>query len=114
MSDVPDTEVSEPFIQGMRDRMAVSFYKYGPVAAAYPSHANAIKSLQERLKKYAKDGNTEWLMDVANFAMIEFMRPAHPKAHYAPTDSHASPGRVNRWTGKATAVRNEDLHKEKP
>jgi hypothetical protein len=91
---LPNTEVSEPFLQGMADRMAVSYCKYGAVAEAYPSRVDAIASLKKRLDRYTETGNTEWLMDVANFAMIEFMHPRHPDAHFAATDSHASPGRV--------------------
>lgn len=78
----------------MVDRMSVSFHKYGPVAEAYPGKVNAVDSLVKRLDRYRETGNTEWLMDVANFAMIEFMHPAHPKAHYRATDSRESPGRV--------------------
>ena len=33
-------------------------------------------------------------MDVANFAMIEFMHPKHSKAFFKATDSDGSPGRV--------------------
>jgi hypothetical protein len=90
----PDSEVSMQFLQGMADRMGVSFHKYGKVADAYPIHVDAIDSLMQRLRKYRETGNTEWLMDVANFAMIEFMCPAHDNAHYAPTDSDQSPGRA--------------------
>lgn len=95
---VPDSEFSEAFAQGMADRMAVSFAKYGAVKDAYPHRVDAIASLKARLERYERDGNTEWLMDVANFAMIEFLHPKHPEAHYLPTDSKASPGRV--WTGE--------------
>ena len=96
MSDVKkilDTEFSEPFVSGMRDRMVVSFYKYGPVAEGYPHRVNAITSLTDRLRKYAETGNTEFLIDAANFAMIEFMHPAHPNAFFEGTDSDQSPGR---------------------
>lgn len=88
----PESEFSKPFVQGMADRMAVSYFKYGPLAKNYPFPGNAIESLKNRLSKYAADGNTEWLMDAANFAMIEFMRPAHSKAHFRPTGSDESPG----------------------
>ena len=98
LPNVPDTEFSEPFVQGMADRMAVSFCKYGKVADAYPHRVDAIASLQKRLEKYERDGNTEWLIDVANFAMIEFMHPRHPEAHFKATDSQASPGR--KWVGE--------------
>src|SRR4051812_29600342 len=78
-------EVSEFFLDGMRNRMAVSFYKYGPVADAYPEKVNALDSLQLRLKKYQETGNAEFLMDAANFAMIEFMHPSHPEAFFQGT-----------------------------
>ena len=95
------SEVDAQFIQGMADRMAVSYHKYGPVKESTSDH---VASLQKRLDKYAEDGNTEWLMDVANFAMIEFMNPRHPLAHYRPTDSSESPGRVTT-SGKVTQER---------
>lgn len=91
---VPASEFSEPFVKGMKDRMAVSYFKYGKVADAYPHKVNAIESLHKRLDRYLETGNTEWLMDVANFAMIEFMHPAHPEAHFRATDSNESPGRA--------------------
>lgn len=88
--------------------MGVSFHKYGEVADAYPDRVSAIESLKVRLDKYLSDGNTEWLMDVANFAMIEFMHPAHPRAHYDPQDSDTSPGRV-RHNGEQTTHRNKSI-----
>ena len=90
----PKDEYDRVFLQGMIDRMAVSFHKYGAVADGYPERVDAIKSLEKRLESYAETGNTEFLMDVANFAMIEFMHPRHPRAHFRATDSDESPGRV--------------------
>lgn len=96
IEDVLRTEFSEQFVSGMKDRMVVSFYKYGPIAAGFPDKVNAITSLTDRLRKYAETGNTEFLMDAANFAMIEFMHPAHPNAFFEGTDSDQSPGRRSR------------------
>ncbi len=90
-----ETEVSIRFLQGMADRMAVSYAKYGPVAAAYPEKVDALESLFARFHKYKDTGNTEWLIDVSNFAMIEFMHPRHPLAHFRATDSNESIGRTN-------------------
>src|SRR5262245_2486393 len=90
---VPASEFSDTFVQGMYDRMAVSYFKYGPVAKGYPEKVDAIASLKIRLERYAETGNTEWLMDVANFAMIEFMRPRHPDAHFDAKDGDTT-GRV--------------------
>lgn len=99
IDEVLTTEFSEAFVQGMRDRMVVSFYKYGPVAEGYPHKVDAVGSLTERLRKYAETGNTEFLIDAANFAMIEFMLPRHPNAFFAGTDDDASPGRRALKTG---------------
>lgn len=104
---VPDSEFSIKFVQGMYDRMGVSFYKYGLVAKAYPKRVDAIESLIKRLDKYEETGNTEFLMDAANFAMIEFMHPSHPNAHYRPTDSTESPGRARALDGKLVQDSNE-------
>ena len=90
---VPTSEFSNTFVQGMYDRMAMSYFKYGKVADAYPKVIDAIASLKKRLENYETDGNTEWLMDVANFAMIESMRPKHSKAHFKGTDGDTT-GRV--------------------
>lgn len=96
MAELPTTEVSEEFIQGMRNRMLMSFYKYGPVKGGYPHRVKAIDSLYARLDKYKETGNTEWLIDASNFAMIEFMCPSHSEAHFKATGSEESPGRVTK------------------
>ncbi len=83
----------------MRNRMAVSFHKYGPVKAVFPHKVSALNSLQTRLREYERTGNTEFLIDAANFAMIEFMHPSHKEAHFKGTDSNESPGRV--WHGSS-------------
>ena len=96
--NIPTSEVSQTFLQGMADRMSASYCKYGLVAEAYPSKVDALKSLQLRLDRYAATGNADFLMDAANFAMIEVMCPRHPDAHFRPTDASGSPGRV--WHGE--------------
>lgn len=108
MVPVPASEFSDRFVEYMRNRMLVSFHKYGPVADAYPHKVDAIASLKKRLDKYAETGNTEWLVDAANFAMIEFMHPRHQDAHFQGTDSGASPGRV-KLDGVATKRANDEL-----
>lgn len=92
--DILNRDFSEDFVQKMRNRVAVSHYKYGWVNDTYPHLADAIASLEQRLALFKETGNTEYLVDVANFAMIEFMHPRHPKAHFKSTDSDRSPGLI--------------------
>lgn len=106
--NTPSSEFSQKFLDGMVERMGVSFYKYGKVADAYPSKVDALESLQMRIEKYVETGNTEFLMDVANFAMIEFMHPKHPQAFYKATDSDESPGRATN-SGQVTSKGNNEV-----
>ena len=69
--------------------------KYGWTSKTYPELAKAIDSAEERLRLYRETGNTEWLVDLANFAMIEYMHPSHPQAHFRATGSDESPGLKN-------------------
>ena len=105
---VPQSEFSDQFVQGMYDRMAVSYFKYGKVSDGYPKPLSALASLGQRLVKYQETGNTEYLIDAANFAMIEFMRPSVVGAHFTPTDAHGSPGRTKQ-SGTITTKHNLDL-----
>ena len=93
------TEFDEDFVQGMRDRMVVSFYKYGPLVSAFPDKVSALASLQDRLRLYSQTKNKEYLIDAANFCMIEFMAPSVEGAFFAGTDDDGSPGRRSSRTG---------------
>lgn len=90
------TEYSEDFDKKRKNSMVMSYYKYGPMGANYSGgqpNVDAIKSLEMRLEKYKETGNTDFLVDIANFAMIEFMYPQHKSAHYkAGADEKDSPG----------------------
>ena len=85
-------DFSEEFIQGMKNRIVVSHHKYGWASDSYPEILQAYKSIETRLNMYLETGNIEWLMDVANFAMLEYEYPSHPNAHFVATSSAESPG----------------------
>jgi len=89
----PRDHVSEQFIQGMLNRMGVGFHKYGHSRKC--DKLNLIKTIELRLQTYRDTGNTEYLMDAANFCMIEFMYPQIPGAKFTATDSTGSPGLVD-------------------
>lgn len=106
----PFSEYSKDFLEGMLSRMAVSFHKYGKIVDAYPHKVNAIESAKVRLDKYLETGNTEYLIDAANFFMIEFMHPSHPEAFFKAEDSNKSPGRAAYDTNfEPTDKSNEEL-----
>lgn len=110
---VPDTEFSMKFVRGMADRMIISNAKYGDVTDEAVKKLDPLKNLEVRLAKYRETGNTEWLMDVGNCAMIEFMFPQHPDAHFRSTDSSESPGRSKRETGELTQEANTHVEEQR-
>lgn len=85
------TEYSEKFDDIRKKMMIMSYYKYGPLKDNYDKFKcmDAIGNMKKRIEKYIETGNTEFLADVANFAMIEFMHPSIEGAKYTPTDSGA-------------------------
>lgn len=82
------TQYSEKFDEIRKKMMVTSYYKFGDVRQNYKVVAGlqSIPSLKAKLKEYEETGNTEFLADVANFAMIEFMYPQKEGARYQPTD----------------------------
>ena len=86
--DLLKTQYSEKFDEIRKKMMVTSYYKFGDVRQNYKIVAGlrAIPSLKAKLKEYEETGNTEFLADVANFAMIEFMFPQKEGAYYKPTD----------------------------
>lgn len=106
----PSSEISLDFLQGMVDRMSVSYYKYGAIADAYPRKVNAIESMHQRLDMYFKTKNTEYLIDAANFLMIEFLKPSIDDAYFRSTDADGSCGRASYDTGfEPTHKSNKEL-----
>lgn len=90
-SEILSTEYSERFDNIHKDMMIMSYYKYGSLKENYQKFKcmDAVGNIKKRLEKYMETGNTEFLADVANFAMIEFMYPSVEGAKYTPTDSGA-------------------------
>ena len=74
------------FVLKMQHSIENSHYKYGEARKGYPMLAKAIDCVEERLEyylhgKYSKNiapHNKDYLIDVANFAMIESMFPCYP------------------------------------
>ena len=83
---------SEAFVSKMRNAIEMSHYKYGWASKTYPELAQAYKNIEVRLNLYLETHNKDYLVDIANFAMLEFMFPAFDDARYTPTDSDQSPG----------------------
>lgn len=85
-------DFSEVFVTKMKNAIEMSHYKYGWANKTYPELAQAYKCIAERLEMYIETHNKEYLIDVANFAMLEFKYSSFSDAKYKPMDSNQSPG----------------------
>lgn len=101
-------DFSEEFIIKMKNAIELSHYKYGWMSETYPELAQAVKCIQERLDLYNKTHNLDYLVDVANFAMIEYKYPAYSDAAYTPQDSDKSPGLAGGISYKELKEQYED------
>lgn len=88
------SEYSEKFDELRKNRVEVSFYKYGPAKKNFgEGRVDAIGSLEKCLEKFKRTRNTEYLLDVANYAMFRYMFPL-PGEFFEPTGSSESAGTV--------------------
>ena len=77
-----------------RNRVEVSTYKYGPARKNFgEGRVDALKTAELCLDAFKRDGNTEHLVDAANYLMFRFMYPMPGEAFRA-TGSSESVGTV--------------------
>jgi hypothetical protein len=88
-------EYPEEFDKLCKNRVLTSFYKYGPAKINFGQGlVDAIESALMCIAKFQKTGNTEYLLDAANYLRFEFEYPQHPNAHFTATDSGESAGKA--------------------
>lgn len=104
---IPAEDFSPDFVAKMVRAMMISHRKYGFVRDAYPNKMDAMADIFTRRGKYRESGNLWFMVDVANFAMIESMQPGHAEAHWGRNDADNSPGRVDKETRRLQQVDNQ-------
>lgn len=86
-------DYSEKFDDIRKAMVITSHYKYGAVKNNFGNlgGVDAIETLKMCLEKFEQTHNTEYLADVANYAMFRFMFPKQGE-FYKATDSNGSAG----------------------
>ncbi|MBN8246231.1 MAG: hypothetical protein J0L84_02165 [Verrucomicrobia bacterium] len=86
LPDLERSEWSHAFEQLMRNRLIMGALRYGCIGAVGKPDYDRVPSMQKRLAAYAKSGNTELLVDVANLCLLEFVEGRHPLRHFHASD----------------------------
>lgn len=89
-----ETEWSKDFEKHRKEKLAVSFYKYGPASRNFPDNVDALATMEKCIKMYHITKNKEYLCDAANYLMFEYMYPKEDNTFYKDTDSDQSAGVV--------------------
>ncbi len=85
--EMRESQWSDEFIRYMRNRMVMGGYRYGLLRDPKTPKFDNVGSLIRRAQLYLEDGNQEHLVDVANLALVEFVRECcHPAPHFSPVD----------------------------
>lgn len=95
------TEWAPEFERLMRNRLVVGgmrYARFNDPRKGWP-HRDNWAWLVKKLELYEQTGNAEYLVDIANYAMVLWRYPQHPNHHFAATDRvdahHAGEGAGN-------------------
>lgn len=87
-------EYSDEIDRLRKNRVWVSFYKYGPARVNFGEGLVKAKNSAEMcIAKYEKTKNREYLIDAMNYLMFEFMYPSLEGTYFRATDSSESAGK---------------------
>jgi hypothetical protein len=80
------TEWSPVFEKLMRNRLLMGAFRYGRLKAKDKPKYNRVQKIKDKIEMYERTGNLEFLVDIANIALMEFEEGEHPLKHFRSTD----------------------------
>lgn len=84
--ELKQTEWSDNFENLMRNRLVIGAMRYGRIGAKNKPDYDRIESMIKRLSNFKRTGNKEYLVDVANLCLLEFVECKHPNQHFHAID----------------------------
>jgi len=69
-----------------RNRLLIGAYRYGELHTESSKSCVSVEDIKKRLDLYTETGNLEYLVDVANYAMLEFTYSKHKNVHFKAND----------------------------
>ena len=90
LEELRKSEWSNDFEQKMRDRLIFGAMRYGcmghgSIPPGKPQY-DRISSIRARLGFFEATGNAEWLVDIANMALLMYEERVHPNFHFKSVD----------------------------
>lgn len=85
-AELRESEWSVEFENLMRNRLIMGAMRYGLIGAKNKPVYDRVASVINRMQNYKETGNREFLVDVANLCLLEFVEGNHPNAHFMAID----------------------------
>lgn len=86
LEKIKESEWDSNFAMLQMNRLVMGYLRYGSVWKQKIGKYNYLKSVKNKIEQYEKTGNTELLVDIANYMMIMFTLDGHPNKHFNATD----------------------------
>ncbi|MES2598613.1 MAG: hypothetical protein V4662_24980 [Verrucomicrobiota bacterium] len=105
LADLEKSEWSPEFEQLMRNRLLMGALRYGVLEQKrrFGNKWDLMGAVKEKVKLYEDSGNTEYLVDIANYVLLEFECGHHPTKHFAALDNHHGHCRVKSQKTSASS-----------
>jgi len=90
INELRESEWSPEFEKLMRNRLIMGSIRYGRMGhgstpKGKPKY-DRCESIRKRLKFFEETGNAEWLVDIANMALLMFEEKQHKNFHFDSND----------------------------
>lgn len=86
LTELRRTEWSPDFERRMRNRLILGALRYGRLHGEGKPQYDRIAAIRARADLYARTGNLEHLVDIANLALLEYEEGDHPLRHWTAGD----------------------------
>jgi len=80
------TEWNPEFENLMRNRLLMGALRYGLMKDPEKADYDYLGAMESKIRQYRETGNDELLVDIGNYALLEFTLGRHPKKHFEATD----------------------------
>jgi len=80
------TQWNNKFEKLCRNRLILGGYRYGEFSTESSKSCTSVEDIKLRLDLYLETGNLEYLVDAANYTMLEFTYSRHNNAHFKSSD----------------------------
>jgi len=82
LNKLQKSEFNNEFVKLCRNRMIQGRFRYESLKKSKVDYIYIDKFIRDRLRAFMETGNSEFLCDISNAAMIEFNNKTHPDWHF--------------------------------